>query len=79
MSGFIIEHLGWHYAFYAVVIILGIFSVIWFFIVYDSPSKHPRVTQTERDYILGKLKKTTTKSKVIFVNKFDEKMKANGY
>lgn len=71
MSGFIIEHFGWHYAFYAVVIILGIFTVVWFLIVYDSPSNHPKITQSEREYIVSKLKKTNTteqQRKVIFVH-----------
>lgn len=67
MSGFIIQHIGWHYAFYVVVVILAIFAVVWYFVVYDSPSSHPRISTTERDFIVGKVKKTTTEKKVILV------------
>lgn len=67
MSGFIIEKFGWQYAFYVVVVILGIFAIIWFFIVYDSPSKHPKITQSEKDFIEGKLQTTTAKKKVISI------------
>lgn len=67
MSGFIIENIGWHYGFYVVVIILAVFAVVWYLIVYDSPGSHPRISTTERDFIVGKLQKTATKEKVILV------------
>lgn len=65
MSGFIIEYLGWPYAFYVVVLILGIYTIAWFFIVYDSPKNHPCITIKEKDYILSKLNTTAVKAKVI--------------
>lgn len=68
ISGFIIIWIGWHYAFYVVVLILAIFVAVWFFVVYDSPSVHPKISPEERDYIVSKVLKTTTKNKVLSVN-----------
>lgn len=66
LSGFIIESFGWQYAFYLVVAIICVFAVLWFIIIYDSPSNHPRITIKEKDYILNSLKTTVT-SKVILI------------
>lgn len=65
MSGFIIEHFGWTYAFYTCALVLGLFSIVWFSFVYDSPNSHPRISATEKEYILSKLKTKSTKSKVL--------------
>lgn len=65
MSGHIIEQYGWKYAFYVVAVISGIFTVLWFIVVYDSPSKHPRITDREREFILSQLSATSDSKKVI--------------
>lgn len=64
MSGFIIEYFGWRYAFYVVVLILGVYAIAWFFIVYDSPKKHPRISRDEKEFILSALHTTEIKKKV---------------
>lgn len=66
MSGHIIEQYGWKYAFYVVGLIFGLFTIIWVHIIYDSPNKHPRITEEEKVYILSKLKTTGCKKKVRF-------------
>lgn len=60
MSGFLINHLGWDYAFYVVVIILGIYAILWLSIFYDSPKEHPYISAAEREYILSKLTSSET-------------------
>ena len=41
--------------------------VAWMLIVYDSPEKHPRISERERSYILEKLEgKISNKKKVLF-------------
>lgn len=55
MSGYIIEYIGWHYAFYIVAVILGIHLIFWLCVVYDSPMNHPRISTTEKEFILSKL------------------------
>jgi len=39
-----------------------IWAIMWFFLVYDSPAQHPRISAEEREYIEKALnKKTETK------------------
>ena len=38
-----------------------IWSIMWFFLVYDSPAQHPRISAEERQYIEKALNKTETK------------------
>lgn len=64
MSGFIIKSFGWHYTFYTIGIILGIYTAAWWLVVYDSPNNHPKITVTEKEFILSKLNTTSTKVKV---------------
>lgn len=64
LSGVIIEHIGWQFAFYMVAVALGLFAVAWYFIVFDSPSKHPRITEIEREFILSKIGSSTTNERV---------------
>lgn len=51
VSGFIIESIGWIYAFYIAAILVAAFGVLWYFVVYDKPSRHPRILASEREYI----------------------------
>ncbi|XP_037031059.1 sialin-like, partial [Bradysia coprophila] len=61
MSGFIIEYYGWHYGFYVVVLILGVYAAAWHYIVYDSPKVHPRISTEEKEFILSKVIVAPTK------------------
>lgn len=40
-----------------------IWSVLWFTIIYDTPAKHPRITEEERHEIETAIGSTTSKSK----------------
>lgn len=51
LVGFLIETNGWSYGFYAPALILLIFTILWYFIVFDSPATHPRIDPKEKDYI----------------------------
>lgn len=62
VSGHIIENFGWTYAFYGGAVALGLFSIVWFLVVYDSPSDHPRISIVEKEFIESKL--NSIKSKV---------------
>lgn len=74
MSGFIIKYFGWNYAFYAVVLILGVFAIAWFSIIYDSPNDHPRITTAEKEFILSKLSTTTIKRKVWLITTLNKQI-----
>lgn len=66
LSGIIIERIGWHFAFYMVAIAMIVFAAAWYFTVFDSPSKHPRISETERKYILSHINTTVAKKRVHF-------------
>lgn len=64
LSGIIIQNLGWHFAFYMIAVVLVLFAIAWSFVVFDSPSTHPRISDTEKEFILSKLNVLATKQKV---------------
>ncbi|CAH0400740.1 unnamed protein product [Chilo suppressalis] len=55
ICGFLIAHFGWESAFYFTGIIGVMWSVAWFAMVYDSPAQHPRISETERNYLMKAL------------------------
>lgn len=55
MSGYLIEHFGWESVFYITGGIGLVWSIAWFFLVFDSPAQHPRITTEERYEIESKI------------------------
>ncbi|CAG9788541.1 unnamed protein product [Diatraea saccharalis] len=55
ICGFLIAHFGWESAFYFTGIIGVMWSVAWFAVVYDTPAQHPRISETERNYLMKAL------------------------
>jgi len=51
MCGFLIAHLGWESVFYVTGVISIAWSLLWFVLVFDSPSEHPRIADEERRFI----------------------------
>lgn len=51
LAGLLIETIGWEFAFYVPAILAAGLTITWYLITFDSPAKHPRISQTERDYI----------------------------
>jgi len=43
-----------------------IWSIMWFFLVYDSPSQHPRISAEEREYIEKTLNKKAERKVLTF-------------
>lgn len=64
MCGMIIEVLGWPYVFYITGGLSLAFSGLWFIMVFDTPTKHPRISQKERDYIDGEVVGVSASAKV---------------
>ena len=53
LSGVLSDHGfagGWPSAFYVFGAVGCVWSVAWFFLCYDSPAVHPRISSTEREY-----------------------------
>ena len=42
-----------------------IWSIMWFFLVYDTPSQHPRISDKEKNYIENALNKKAVKREVV--------------
>lgn len=52
LTGPVIETFGWDWAFYVPGIIAIVWCAFWWFLVYDSPVQHPRISDEEKQYIL---------------------------
>ncbi|XP_041982129.1 putative inorganic phosphate cotransporter [Aricia agestis] len=52
LSGPLIENFGWSWAFYVPGVIGVVWCAFWWFLVYDSPVLHPRISEAERRYII---------------------------
>ncbi|XP_018327964.1 sialin isoform X2 [Agrilus planipennis] len=48
VSGLLTERFGWPSVFYCTGVVGMIWSISWFFLVFDSPAEHPRITAQER-------------------------------
>lgn len=63
ISGLLIESMGWDWAFYMVGLFVLIVTLIWFFVVADSPAQHRSISVKEREYIEKSLGDTITTKK----------------
>lgn len=62
----LIENFNWSLGFYVPAAITFITSLIWFYLVADSPSSHPRIGLKESQYIQQSLAGSLAKQKSIF-------------
>ena len=52
LSAFLVEQIGWRSLFYIEGSIAIFWSILWFFLVDESPTTHPRISEKEKQYIL---------------------------
>lgn len=50
-NGFIMHSMNWRYVFHITGILTTLWSLIWYFIIYDNPEEHPRISQNELNLI----------------------------
>ena len=62
IGGLIISQFGWPFLFYFTGVVSFFWSILWFCLAYDSPQKHPWMTQEERDLIENSLKEDMAKN-----------------
>ena len=67
LCGILVDTWGWESAFYVIAGITGVWSIFWFFLVFDTPDKHPRITEKERLKITESLKDTVNANKGLSV------------
>lgn len=63
LTGYITEHFGWRYAFYAPAIFSLLVSFLWLYFVHDSPNVHPRISKAEKELIEKSLGATNNDKK----------------
>lgn len=51
LCGFIIKHFGWRLVFYTTGTIGMMWCIMWYFLAFNTPAEHPRITIAEREYI----------------------------
>ena len=63
LCSLIMESFGWTWAFYATGLMTALAAILWLYIVTDTPRKHPRMSDKEKDYIEESFKGTVTTKK----------------
>lgn len=53
---------GWSSMFYTFGSAAVLFCLLWMFCVYDSPGEHPRISESERSYILENISSQPTRT-----------------
>lgn len=51
LCGFIIAHFGWRPVFYTTGTIGVLWCIMWWFLAFNTPSEHPRISPEELEYI----------------------------
>lgn len=67
ICGFLIATVGWQSVFYFTGGLGLAWSIIWFLVVFESPSTHPRITPEERNEIEGAINAAGKKKKPSYV------------
>ena len=76
LSGVICEYLDWRGVFYAFGLMALVFSVVWWFFVYNNPTQHPNISEAEIVKIFNGLdisKEAVERNTVSFKLEKDEK------
>lgn len=60
LCGYMSAEYGWDSAFYTIGSITCAWFIFWWYLVFDSPEKHPRMDPKEKEDILNRLSKTLT-------------------
>ncbi|XP_074656639.1 sialin-like [Tubulanus polymorphus] len=70
LSGVFCEYLGWPSIFYTFGGLSCVWCFCWFFIAYDTPEQHPRISAAEKKYIQDSLTGQMEKNQLkVFVSK----------
>ncbi|KAL1464582.1 hypothetical protein WDU94_004213 [Cyamophila willieti] len=67
ICGFLIDAIGWESVFYFTGLTGLVWSILWFFLVFETPATHPRISAEEREYIESSIGFSATNHKVLRV------------
>lgn len=62
---YLMTEYGWVYAFYVPATIVLSTAILWFYIVYNSPVEHPRISEPELKYIEASQGNSVSRTHVI--------------
>ncbi|XP_046865526.1 sialin isoform X2 [Drosophila willistoni] len=62
LCGFLISEFGWCYVFYTTGLLGIVWCITWYFLAFNTPREHPRITQEELNYIEHNVGKEVQKS-----------------
>lgn len=65
---YLMTELGWVYTFYIPATIVLTVTIIWFYVVYNSPVEHPRITEQELKFIEAAQGNSVSRTHVIYSN-----------
>lgn len=65
MCGYIIANYGWELVFHVCGIIGCVWYVFWHLLVFDTPAEHPRISNSEKEFIQKSLGRSVSTEKVI--------------
>ncbi|XP_017772050.1 PREDICTED: sialin-like [Nicrophorus vespilloides] len=63
VCGYIISRWGWEVVFHVCGVAGCVWYTAWYFLVFDSPAEHPRISDEEREYIVRSLGRSISKEK----------------
>ncbi|XP_049802323.1 uncharacterized protein LOC126236785 isoform X1 [Schistocerca nitens] len=63
LCGFLMEWFGWPTVFYSTALLGSAWFLAWWFLVFDHPHVHPRISRTELDYLKSNLGQSVAKRK----------------
>lgn len=64
LVAYLMINFGWVYAFYVPAVLALFVAVLWFYIVYNSPHSHPRISDHELKFIEASQGNSVSHSKV---------------
>ncbi|KAJ8872233.1 hypothetical protein PR048_025835 [Dryococelus australis] len=64
VGGQMVYWLGWRSVFYATGVLGTIWYLAWYLLMFDSPDKHPRISEEERRYIKERIANSHTQEKL---------------
>lgn len=64
VAGWLMVNYGWASAFHVPALVTILLTVVWFFIVYNRPGEHPRISRDEQVYIERSLGNTVSNKSV---------------
>jgi ACS family sodium-dependent inorganic phosphate cotransporter len=63
MCGYLIDYWGWPSVFYVTGTIALTWTICWFYLIYDSPEQHPRISENEKLKLRHEIKRDVPSAK----------------